>query len=156
MLPVYFNFIIGLLFAIASPNFMFFGFIFLGYLMGGLLDKPMRQQGTRMRYLMSTGIVIMIMSIALLQLNDFSKRVNISNAVRSYNSQEVSDEYFENLTKKVSQIRDSEYKYQVARNFYTVGECAQGNIVYEQLMRINPREYRVSKLDELRELCVQV
>jgi hypothetical protein len=156
VLPVYFNFIIGLLFAIASPNFMLFGFIFLGYLLGGLLDKPIRKQGTRERYLLSIGVLILITSTAFLQLNDFAKRVDISNAVRSYNSQEVSREYFENLTEKVSGIRDSEYKYQVARNFYTVGECTQGNLVYEQLIRINPREYRVSRLDGLRELCVQV
>ena len=156
VLPVYFNFIIGLLFAIASPNFMFFGFIFLGYLLGGSLDKPIRMQGTRERHLLSTSVLTLIISTAFLQFNDFTKRVDISNAVRSYNSQEVSAEYFENLTKKVSQIRDSEYKYQVARNFYTIGECTQGNLVYEQLMRINPKEYRISKLNQLRELCVQV
>ena len=89
------------------------------------------------------------------QIHDFVKRIDISATTRAYSSEISEEKYFEKLVDKVSGLRDAEYKYQVARNFYAIGNCALGNIVLEQLVTINAREVRNDQLVELRKLCEQ-
>jgi hypothetical protein len=154
--PVYFNFFISLFFAIASPSFMYFGFSFIGYILGGTLFDRDRQIHTKKSKFWDNLIFYLALAFILtLQINDFAKRINISSTVRAY-SQEFSDKkYFEKLVGQVSGIRDAGYKFQVSRNLYLVGKCTYGNLVFEQLISINAREVRNAQLVELRKSCEQ-
>jgi hypothetical protein len=57
------------------------------------------------------------------------------------------------LVDKVSSIPDAQYKLKVARNFYVIGKCAYGNIVFEQLLAVNASEVRNVQLAGLKEAC---
>ena len=154
--PVYLTFFMSLFFAIASPNFIYFGFILIGYFLGGALsDRSGQHQSPKWKLGQSFVIYLAVLSVMSFQIHDFVKRIDISATTRAY-SPEISDEkYFEKLVDKVSGLRDAEYKFQVARNFYAIGNCALGNIVLEQLLTINAREVRKDQLVELRKLCEQ-
>jgi hypothetical protein len=151
---IYFNFFLGLFFAIASPNFMYFGFIFIGYLLAGTLsNRGVQLQSTKGRVgIYSTLYLAVVLALAL-QVHDFAKRMDISSTSRAYSPEFSNEKYFESLVDKVSGIQDAEYKFQVARNFYVVGKCAYGNIVFEQLLAVNASEVRNVQLAGLKEAC---
>ena len=154
--PVYLNFFIGLFFAIASPNFMYFGFILIGYFLGSALsNRSGENQSPKWKLGQSFVIYLSVLSVMSFQIHDFVKRIDISATTRAYSSEISEEKYFEKLVDKVSGLRDAEYKYQVARNFYAIGNCALGNIVLEQLVTINAREVRNDQLVELKKLCEQ-
>jgi hypothetical protein len=152
--PIYFNFFVSLFFAIASPNFMYFGFIFIGYLLAGTLsNRGVQLQSIKGRVgIYSTLYLAVVLALAL-QMHDFAKRIDISNTSRAYSSEFSNEKYFESLVDKVSGIQDAEYKLQVARNFYAIGKCAYGNLVFEQLLTINAREVRNVQLAGLKRAC---
>jgi hypothetical protein len=152
--PIYFNFFLGLFFAIASPNFMYFGFIFIGYLLAGTLsNRGVQLQSTKGRVgIYSTLYLAVVLALAL-QVHDFSKRMDISNISRAYSPEFSNEKYFQSLVDKVSSIPDAEYKLKVARNFYVIGKCAYGNIVFEQLLAVNASEVRNVQLAGLKEAC---
>jgi hypothetical protein len=135
---------------------MYFGFILIGYFLGGVLSNRSGQhQSPKWKLGQSIVIYLSVLTVMSFQIHDFVKRIDISVTTRAY-SPEISDEkYFEKLLDKVSGLRDAEYKSQVARNFYTIGNCPLGNIVLEQLFTINAREVRNDQLVELRKLCEQ-
>ena len=152
--PIYFNFFLGLFFAITSPNFMYFGLIFVGYLLAGTLsNRGVQLQSIKIRVgIYSTLYLAVVLALAL-QMHDFAKRMDISNTSRAYSPKFSNEKYFESLVDKVSGIQDAEYKLQVARNFYAIGKCAYGNIVFEQLLAINASEVRNVQLVGLKKAC---
>jgi len=152
--PIYFNFFLGLFFAIASPNFMYFGLILIGYLLAGsLTNRGVQLQSIKGRVgIYSTLYLAVVLALAL-QVHDFAKRLDISNTSRAYSPEFSNEKYFESLVDKVSGIQDAEYKFQVARNFYAVGKCAYGNIVFEQLLAVNASEVRNVQLAGLKKAC---
>jgi len=154
--PVYFNFFLSLFFSIASPNYMYFGFILIGYFLGGTLSDAAGQlQSNKREFGKNFVIYLAVVSILILQTHDFSKRMDVSSVTRAYSTELVDEKYFEKLLDKVSDIRDAEYKFQVARNFYSIGKCAYGNLVFEQLLSINTKEVRNAQLVEIRKSCEQ-
>ena len=155
--PIYLNFFVGLFFAIASPNFMLFGFILIGYLLGGTLSDR-RSQIKSMKFKKQSDFVIYLATalIVTVQIQDFVKRVDISTTTTSYSNESADKRYFEDLVSKVSGMPDAQYKYQVSRNFYTIGECGYGDRVLKQLVTINPREVRISQLEGFKKSCESV
>lgn len=152
--PIYLNFFIGLFFAIASPNFMLFGFILIGYLLGGTLSDR-RSQIKSMKFKKQRNFLIYLATalIVIFQIQDFAKRVDISFTTTSFSPESADKRNFENLVSKVSGMPDAQYKYQVSRNFYTIGECGYGDRVLKQLMDINPRYVRISQLEGFKKSC---
>ena len=152
--PIYLNFFVGLFFAIASPIFMLFGFILLGYLLGGTLSDR-RSQIKSMKFKNQRNFLIYLATalIVTFQIQDFAKRVDISSTTTSFSSESLDKRYFENLVSKVSGMPDAQYKYQVSRNFYAIGECGYGDRVLKQLLTINPREVRISQLEVFKKSC---
>ena len=154
--PVYFNFFLSLFFAIASPNFMYFGFILIGYFLGGTLTDHERQlQKPRREFGKNLVVYLAVVSTLIIQVYDFSKRMDVSSVARAYSTEFADDKYFEKLVDKVSDIRDAEYKFQVARNFYSIGKCEYGNLVFEQQLSMNTKEVRIAQLVKLRKSCEQ-
>ena len=151
--PIYFNFFLGLIFGIASPNYMYFGCIFIGYLIG--ISLPVRKiELTKFNKRIVLSCVIGLVTIpAILQINDFSQRLDVSLRSQSYSPGSSDDRYFMNLVNSVSNLRDADYKFQIARNFYAVGKCNFGDQVSQQLLALNPREVRNTILLKLKEKC---
>jgi hypothetical protein len=133
---------------------MYFGFIFIGYLLACTLsNRSVQLQTIKGRVgIYSTLYLAVVLALAL-QMQDFAKRMDISNTSRAYSPKFSNEKYFESLVDKVSGIQDAEYKLQVARNFYAIGKCAYGNIVFEQLLAINAREVRNVLLVGLKKAC---
>ena len=145
--PIYLNFVVGLFFAIASLTFMLFGFILIGYLLGGALSDR-RSQIKSMKFKKQSDFVIYLATVLIItfQIQDFAKRVDISSTTATFSPESGDKKYFEDLVSKVSDMPDAQYKYQISRNFYTIGECGYGDRVLKQLVDINPREVRISQL----------
>jgi hypothetical protein len=151
--PIYFSFFLALIFGIASPNYMYFGCIFIGYLIGTALPDR-RIALTRFKSNIGLSCLIVLVTIpAFLQIYDFGQRLEVSTQSRAYSPDLSDNQYFEILVKNVSDVRDAEYKFQVARNFYAIGECSFGDQVFEQLFELNPREVRNNLLLKLKEAC---
>ena len=152
--PVYLNFFVGLFFAIASANFMLFGFILIGYILGGTLSDS-RSPIKSMRFKKQSDVVIYLATVLIVtfQIQDFAKRVEISSTTKNFSPESADKKYFEDLVSKVSGMPDAQYKYQVSRNFYTIGECGYGDRVLRQLVTINPREIRISQLEGFKKSC---
>ena len=135
---------------------MYFGFILIGYFLGGALsDRSGQHQSPNWKLGQSFVIYLSVLFVMSFQVHDFVKRIDISVTTRAYSHEISNEKYFEKLVDKVSGLRDAEYKSQVARNFYALGNCALGNIVLEQLLTINASEVRIDQLVELSKLCEQ-
>lgn len=152
--PIYLNFFVGLFFAIASPNFMLFGFILIGYILGGTLSDH-RNQIKSMNFKKQSAFVIYLATavIVTFQIQDFAKRVDISTTTTNFSPESADRKYFEEVVSKVSGMPDAQYKFQVSRNFYAIGECGYGDRVLKQLMTINPREVRIPQLEGFKKSC---
>jgi hypothetical protein len=152
--PIYLNFFVGLFFAIASPNFMLFGFILIGYLLGGTLSDR-RSQIKSMKFKKQSDFVIYLATamIVTFQIQDFAKRLDISTTTTNFHAESADRKYFEDVVSKVSGMPDAQYKFQVSRNFYAIGECGYGDRVLKQLVTINPREVRIPQLEGFKKSC---
>ena len=147
----------GLFFAIASPNFMLFGFILIGYLLGGTLSDR-RRQIKSMKFKKQSDLVIYLATALIItfQIQDFAKRVDISSTTTTFSPESADKKYFEDLVSKVSGMPDAQFRYQVTRNFYAIGECRYGDRVLRQLVDINPREVRISQLEGFKKTCESI
>ena len=154
--PIYSNFVIGLIFGIASGDYMYFGCIFIGYLLGATLsdrqNKPTKFQNSAVLFC----LIVLVAIPGLLQVKDFGQRLEVSNQTVSYSPELSDDKYFKSLVDSVFEIGDAEYKFQVARNLYVIGECSFGDLVSKQLYKINSREVRNYQLLRLKESCREV
>jgi hypothetical protein len=151
--PIYFNFFVGLIFGIASSNYMYFGCLFIGHLIGASLPNR-RIALTRFKSSASVSCLIVLVTVpAFLQIYDFGQRLEVSTQSRAYTPGLSNDRYFENLVKSVSDVRDADYKFQVARNLYAIGECSFGDQVFQQMFELNPREVRNNLLLKLKDSC---
>jgi hypothetical protein len=152
--PIYLNFFVGLFFSIASPNFMLFGFILIGYLLGGTLSDRLSQiKSMKFKKKRDLAIYLAMALILTVQIQDFTKRVDISTTTTNFSPESADKKYFEDLARKVSGMPDAQYKFQVSRNYYTIGECRYGDRVFKQLVDINPREVRISQLEGFKKSC---
>jgi hypothetical protein len=154
IIPVYLNFFVALFFAIASPNFMLFGFILTGYLLGGTLSDR-RSQIKSMKFKKQSDFLIYLATalIVTFQIQDFAKRVDISSTTATFSPESADKKYFEDLVSKISGMPDAQYRYQVSRNFYAIGECRYGDRVLKQLVTLNPSEVRISQLEGFKKSC---
>ena len=152
--PIYLNFFMGLFFAIASLNYMLFGFILIGYLLGGTLSDR-RRQIKSMKFKKQSDLVIYLATALIItfQIQDFAKRVDISSTITTYSPESADKKYFEDLVRKISGMPDAQFGYQVTRNFYAIGECRYGDRVFRQLVDSNPREVRISQLEGFKKSC---
>ena len=154
--PIYANFAIGLIFGIASGNYMYFGCIFIGYLIGGTLsdrqNKPTKSQNSAVLFC----LIVLVAIPGFIQVKDFGQRLEVSNQTVSYSPELSDDKYFESLVDNVLDLGDAEYKFQVARNLYVIGKCSFGDLISKQLYEINSREVRNHQLFRLKESCRQV
>ena len=152
--PIYLNFFVALFFAIASPNFMLFGFILIGYLLGGTLsDRRSQIKSIKLKKQSDFVIYLATALIVTFQIQDFAKRVDISSTTATFSPESADSKYFEDLVSKISGMPDAQYRYQVSRNFYAIGECRYGDRVLKQLVTLNPREVRISQLEGFKKSC---
>lgn len=150
--PVYGNFAMSLLFGIASPNYMFFGFILIGYLIGDSINIRARAISLRVQglnYLVS----IIIFVPFLFQVDDLEKRLNISTLVRSGVPDIPGSNLFSRLVVEVGHMPDAEYRFRVAKNFYVIGQCLHGDAIFKQMLKTNSQEIRILALRDLRAAC---
>lgn len=133
---------------------MLFGFILIGYILGGTLSDH-RNQIKSMNFKKQSAFVIYLATavIVTFQIQDFAKRVDISTTTTNFSPESADRKYFEEVVSKVSGMPDAQYKFQVSRNFYAIGECGYGDRVLKQLMTINPREVRIPQLEGFKKSC---
>jgi hypothetical protein len=62
---------------------------------------------------------------------------------------------FNALIRDLNEIDDAGYRNRMALNFYAIGECRYGDLVYEMMVITNSNEARLRGLDPVKNGCVK-
>lgn len=157
-LSVYTSLLVSLLIGISSPNYIYIFFLVLGYSSYGLLKsfrmmttQPSDNSGTAL------GLAILLMLIpAYIQLDDLNTRFRISDrASKIKASNGFTEQNFDALVRDLREIDDAGYRNRMALNFYAIGQCRYGDLVYELMVKTNSDEASLRGLDVLKKDCLQ-
>jgi hypothetical protein len=155
---VYTSLLVSLLIGISSPNYIYIFYLLLGYSSFGNL-KSSRMMATQQSNNSGTalGLAILLTLIpAYIQLDDLNTRFKISErASKIKASNGFTEQNFNSLVRDLSEIQDAGYRNRMALNFYAIGECKYGDLVYELMVNTNPNEASLGGLDVLKKDCLQ-
>lgn len=157
-LSIYTSLLVSLLIGISSPNYIYIFFLLLGYSSLGDL-KSSRIVATKQsnKSVTALGLAILLtLTPAYIQLNDLDTRFKISDRASKIKATgEFTGQNFNALIRDLREIDDAGYRNRMALNFYAVGECRYGDLVYEMIVKTNPDEASLRGLDVLKKDCPQ-
>ena len=157
-LSIYTILLVSLLIGISSPKYIYIFFLLLGYSSLGDL-KSSRIVATKQsnKSVTALGLAILLTLIpAYIQLNDLDTRFKISDRASKIKATgEFTGQNFNALIRDLREIDDAGYRNRMALNFYAVGECRYGDLVYEMIVKTNPDEASLRGLDVLKKDCPQ-
>ena len=157
-LSIYTSLLVSLLIGISSPNYIYIFFLLLGYSSLGVLKssrivttKQFNDSGTAL------GLAILLTLIPVyIQLDDLNTRFKISDrASKIKASNGFTEQNFNALMRDLREIDDAGYRNRMAVNFYAIGQCRYGDLVYELMVKTNPDEASLRGLDVLKKDCLQ-
>jgi hypothetical protein len=157
-LSVYTSLLVSLLIGISSPNYIYIFFLLLGYSSLGVskssqivATKQSNNNGTAL------GLAILLTLIpAYIQLEDLKTRIKISDrASKIKASNGFTEQNFNALVRDLREIDDAGYRNRMALNFYSIGECKYGDLVYEMMIMTNSSEARLRGLRTVSNNCSQ-
>ncbi len=156
-LSVYTSLLVSLLIGISSPNYIYVFFLLLGYSSFGILKSSQtvvtKQSGNSGTAL---GLAILLTLIPVyIQLVDLNTRFKISDRVSKIKaSNAFTEQNFNALVRDLREIDDAGYRNRMALNFYSIGECEYGDLVYKMMAKTNPKEARLRGLAVTKNACV--
>jgi hypothetical protein len=156
-LSVYTSLLVSLLIGVSSPNYIYIYFILLGYSVAHLLkvsemSKFVGLKRTPMTWLL---IVLLFLTPAYIQVKDMRSRFNISDrAIKAKTLNMFTDPNFKALVSLLGELDDAEYRNKMALNFYSIGECKYGDLVFEMMAKTNPHEVRLRGLAPVKNGCI--
>ncbi len=157
-LSVYTSMLVSLLIGISSPNYIFVFFLLLGYSSLNLFKLSKVWPKERPKYKGATlglGVLLVLIPVYV-QLDDLNIRYEISDrASKVKTSGMFTESNFSALLQDLKEIDDAGYRSKMALNFYSIGECEHGDLVYEMMMNTNPDEARLRGLEVIKEGCPQ-
>lgn len=157
-LSLYTSFLVSLLIGIASPNYIYIFSLLLGYSGFDLFKGSQTLQIKRSNYTLSAlGLSTLLVLIpSYIQLDDVSTRFKISDkASKIKASNGFTEANFRAMLEDLNEIDDSGYRNRMALNFYSIGECKYGDLVYEMMVNTNSSEARLRGLGIIKEGCSQ-
>lgn len=103
------------------------------------------------------GLAILLTLIpAYIQLDDLNTRFKISDrASKIKASNGFTEQNFNALVRDLREIDDAGYRNRMALNFYSIGECKYGDLVYEMMIVTNSSEARLRGLRTVSNNCSQ-
>jgi hypothetical protein len=155
-LSIYTVYFVSLFVGISSPNYMYFGAVLIGLSLNFSNPKNQKSSGyTKQNSYFLLGVIALISLVpATIQTRDYIMRRDISDLTRSLQKPSGYQVYeLSRLHKLIVTMPDAGFRYLVARNFYVVGKCEDGNRVLNLMIATNPKETRISKLFLLRAEC---
>lgn len=155
-LSIYTSLLVSLLIGISSPNYIYIFFLLLGHSSLGVLKSSLIVATKQSKNSVITlGLAILLTLIpTYIQLNDLGKRFKISDRASKIKSTgEFTEQNFNALVRDLSEIDDAGYRNWMALNFYSIGECKYGDLVYEMMINTNYREARLRRLEIMKEGC---
>jgi hypothetical protein len=153
---VYSTFFTSLLIGIASPNYLYFGAVLIGFSLGDKASLAEKAYVSR-KYFRNIVTGIILFSVAILvyfQSSDYLVRREISNLTSALSLAGSNLESAQRLSTLISGMPDAGYRYLIGRNFYAVDKCALGDEVLNEMIKTNPKESRIKYLRSLRDNCV--
>jgi hypothetical protein len=155
-LSVYTSMVVSLMIGISSPNYIYVYFLLLGYSSFSLFNRSQVLPILPPKY---TGValglgILLVLIPAFVQLDDLNSRYKISDRTTKVQALGMYTEAnFKALLQDLNEIDDAGYRDKLARNFYSIGECKYGDLVYEMMVKTNPDEVRLRGLDFLKKSC---
>jgi hypothetical protein len=157
-LSIYTSLLVSLLIGISSPNYIYIFFLLLGYSSLGVL-KSSRIVATKQsnKSGIALGLAILLtLTPAYIQLHDLDTRFKISvRASKIKKTKEFTEQNFNALVRDLREIDDAGYRNRMALNFYAIGQCRYGDLVFELMLKTNPDEARLRGLDVLKKDCLR-
>jgi hypothetical protein len=148
-LSVYTSLLVSLLIGVSSPNYIYIYFILLGYSVAYWLkfSEMSKFVGLKRTPITWVLIVLLFLTPAYIQAKDMRSRFNISDRViKAKTLNMFTDQNFKALVILLSELDDAGYRNKMALNFYSIGECKYGDLVFEMMAKTNPDEVRLRGL----------
>jgi hypothetical protein len=157
-LAIYTVFFISLFVGISSPNYIYFGAVLIG--LSFKFPKHSIQKNVsslKQSHNLTLGVATILVFIPVVfQAGDYSIRKEISGLTLAVQANSTNtDGELKRLNQLILRMPDSGYRYLVARNFYVIGNCADGDRVLNLMTETNPMETRISKLAVVRTECYE-
>lgn len=155
-LSVYTSLLVSLLIGISSPNYIYIHFMLLGYSSAHLLKVSetktlVKSKHTPVIWFLA---VLLVVSPVYVQLKDLETRFRISDrAIKVKALNLFTESNFNMLIIMLSEIEDAGYRNTMALNFYSIGECTYGDLVYSMMSKTNPHEARIRRLNQIKNSC---
>lgn len=157
-LSLYTSLLVSLLIGISSPNYIYIFFLLLGYSSLGVL-RSSRIVDTKQSNNSVTALglaILLTLTPAYIQLHDLHTRFKISDRASKIKATgEFTERNFNALVRDLREIDDAGYRNRMALNFYAIGQCRYGDLVFEFMLKTNPDEARLRGLDALKKDCLQ-
>ena len=100
--------------------------------------------------------VLLVLIPTYVQLEDLNVRYKISDRASKVKALGVfTGPNFNALLHDLNEIDDAGYRYRMALNFYSIGECKYGDSVYEMMLKTNSNEARLRGVKVIKEGCFQ-
>jgi hypothetical protein len=157
-LSIYTSLLVSLLIGISSPNYVYIYSILLGYSAANLLNVcKVSKLGHWTRNPTSWFLaVLLFVTPVYFQVKDMVTRFEISDRTMKIKALNMFTEpNFKALVVLLSEIDDAGYRNRMALNFYSIGECKYGDLVYEMMTKTNPNEARLRGLATDKKSCIQ-
>jgi hypothetical protein len=155
---VYTSLLVSLLIGISSPNYIYVFFLLLGYSSFSFLKRSQAFPIKRpmfTRAALGLGVLLVLIP-TYVQLEDLNVRYKISDRASKVKALGVfTGPNFNALLHDLNEIDDAGYRYRMALNFYSIGECKYGDSVYEMMLKTNSNEARLRGLKVIKEGCFQ-
>jgi hypothetical protein len=148
LLPLFAVFYVTLFFGILSANYMYFGFTIFGCLISPSTENIAKRSVYRVKKLSILLILLFAYPLSI-SVVDISSRLEISRLSFIYEKGLEQKKIVEEVSSRAEQIDDAEYRYFVARNLLTVGECLRAERIIMRMKETNVREFRVGRLQVL-------
>ena len=155
-LSVYTSMLVSLLIGISSPNYIYVFFLLLGYSSLNLFKHSKvwpKERPKHKKAAFSLGVLLVLIP-AYVQLDDLNSRYKISDRASKVKALGMFTEpNFIALLQDLTEIDDAGYRKRMALNFYSIGECKYGDLVYEMMVNTNSDEARIRGLEIIKEEC---
>jgi hypothetical protein len=153
LLPLYATFYSGLYFGILSANYMFFGYIVIGFLISKS-NKNIDKRAVRQKKGRPLILAILFAFPLFISILDFNERQHISKLSRNYIHSSDKERVVKDITNRIQKVDDAGYRFLVIQNLLAIGDCSRADAVI-MLMRVtNPREIRLQSINLMKENSV--
>jgi hypothetical protein len=157
-LSVYTSLLVSLLIGVSSPNYIYIYFILLGFSVAHRLkfSEMSKFVGWKCTPITRLLVVLLFLTPTYIQVEDMRSRFNISDrAIKAKTLNMFTDQNFKALVSLLSELDDAGYRNKMALNFYSIGECKYGDLVFEMMAKTNPDEVRLRGLAPVKNGCIQ-